>query len=148
MLASPSGSVQNVEECKFYTYPLPSLLLIFFAAFLHTFRGDKVDDLPGSMKGMSLSPQHRRNKDKWTPTINHSAATTSQFVGNYSGPTFRFPQAAPPQALVVGKRLPPPMDFIEPNLDDIIFRQVPDPVSPASAPRTNSWSADYFLGDI
>lgn len=138
---SRSVSLAHVHYLRYSSF------IDLFAVFLHTFRGNEADDLPGSMKGMSLSPQHRRNKkDKWTPTVNHSAATTSQFAGNYSGPTFRF--LAPPQAPVVGRRLPPPMDFVEPSLDDIIFRQVPDPVSPASAPRINPWTADYFLGDI
>jgi hypothetical protein len=113
--------------------------------FLTSDGPDDVNDLPSSMKGMSLSPEHGRNgKGTKTPFAHPPVASYPRSAGNYADSMFRF---ALPKAPPV-KRLPPPVDFIEPSFDDIIFRRVPDPTSPASAPHINPWSKDYFLGDI
>jgi hypothetical protein len=41
-----------------------------------------------------------------------------------------------------------PPNFVEPQPSDIILRGICDPDSPSAPPRINSWSEDYFIGDV
>ncbi|KIK77940.1 hypothetical protein PAXRUDRAFT_17166 [Paxillus rubicundulus Ve08.2h10] len=138
----PVPGKKNVSVCTLlYLVSLCNVVTVF-----STSDGpDDVNALLSSMKGMSLSPEHGCNgKGMRTPFAHPPVTSNSRSAGNYTDSTFHF---ALPKAPPV-KCLPPPVEFVEPSFDNIIFRRVPDPTNPASAPHINPWSKDYFLGDI
>lgn len=123
-------------------YDLPSYI-ITASVFLPSDPSTEPRDLQGCLGRMSLSPGTPQELNTEPCSVSGTLAPRAP-----CDESTQAPKPVPEAACPVRKRIPPPVDFVEPSFDDVFFYGAKDPASPTCPPRINPFSDGYYLGDI
>ena len=152
-----TSMVLGTKSCLFLVLELFNVLTHPGSLVFLTGSSPEVEDLPGNMQRMSLSPERHRKPTRVQAATSNGLGTTSDGTstqGASSSRTLTFPFEASQFQFTVPtatstltpprKRVAPVIKFVEPTWEDILLRGAPD----SSVPHINPWAEDYFLGDV